>query len=242
MVLNDNERIDDLQRNNYRIIQNETHFCFGIDAVLLSSFAKVKKNELVMDFCTGNGVVPILLEAKTPGRHFYGMEVQPYSADLAKRSVLLNQLQDKITIVCENVCEAHNHFARDSFDVITCNPPYMNNHHGLTNPELPKAIARHELLCSFEDIVREAAALLRVGGRFYLVHRPFRLAELFQTLIQYKLEPKAMRLVHPYLHKEPNLVLIEAVKGGNSMIKIGPPLIIYKEPGIYTEEILKFYK
>lgn len=240
-LLHPDERMDDLQRNNYRIIQNRNTFCFGMDAVLLSDFAKVKKGENVMDFCTGNGVIPILLESKTEGAHFYGLEIQEYCADMAKRSVILNQLEEKIDIICGDVCSAGSLFDHDSFDVITCNPPYMNHNHGLTNPELPKAIARHELLCTLGDIVREAAKLLRHGGRLYMIHRPFRLVEIFQTLTAHKLEPKAMRLVQPYAGKEPNMVLIEAVKGGNSMIKIAPPLIVYEKPNIYTREVQDFY-
>lgn len=236
------ERTDDLQRKNYRIIQNGNTFCFGIDAVLLSDFAKIKKDEHVMDFCTGNGIIPILLEAKTAGAHFSGLEIQEYPADMAKRSVLLNQLEEKIDIICGDVCKASSLFPPDSFDVITCNPPYMNHNHGLTNPELPKAIARHELLCTLEDIVREAAKLLKHGGRFYMIHRPFRLVEIFQTLTSHRLEPKAMRLVQPYADKEPNMVLVEAVKGGNSMIKIAPPLIIYEAPNIYTKEVQELYQ
>lgn len=240
-LLHPDERMDDLQRNNYRIIQNRNTFCFGMDAVLLSDFAKVKKGENVMDFCTGNGVIPILLESKTEGAHFYGLEIQEYCADMAKRSVILNQLEEKIDIICGDVCSAGSLFDHDSFDVITCNPPYMNHNHGLTNPELPKAIARHELLCTLGDIVREAAKLLRHGGRLYMIHRPFRLVEIFKTLTAHKLEPKAMRLVQPYAGKEPNMVLIEAVKGGNSMIKIAPPLIVYEKPNIYTREVQDFY-
>lgn len=240
-LLHPGERMDDLQRNNYRIIQNRNTFCFGMDAVLLSDFAKIKKGENAMDFCTGNGVIPILLESRTKGAHFYGIEIQEYCAGMAKRSVMLNHLEDKIDIICGDVCRAGSLFANDSFDAITCNPPYMNHNHGLTNPELPKAIARHELLCTLEDIVREAAKLLRHGGRMYMIHRPFRLVEIFQTLTAHKLEPKAMRLVQPYAGREPNMVLIEAVKGGNSMIKIAPPLIIYEKPNIYTREVQAFY-
>lgn len=240
-LLHPDERMDDLQRNNYRIIQNRNTFCFGIDAVLLSDFAKVKKNENVMDFCTGNGVIPILLESKTEGTHFYGLEIQEYCADMAKRSIMLNHLEEKIDIICGDVCRAGSLFGHGSFDVITCNPPYMNHSHGLINPELPKAIARHEILCTLEDIIREAAKLLRQGGRLYMIHRPFRLVEIFQTLTAHKLEPKAMRLVQPYAGKEPNMVLIEAVKGGNSMIKIAPPLIVYEKPNIYTKEVRDFY-
>ena len=235
------ERIDDLQRNNLRIIQNEEKFCFGMDAVLLSGFAKVKPGERVLDMGTGTGIIPILLSAKTQGEQFTALEIQEESADMARRSVAMNRLQNKIEVVIGDIKEASCIFGKAVFDVVTCNPPYMNDMHGLKNPDLPKAIARHEVLCSLEDVVREASAVLKPNGRFYMVHRPFRLAEIFAACQKYKLEPKAMRLVHPYLDKEPNMVLLECLKGGKSMIKIAPPLVVYKEPGVYTEEIYDVY-
>ena len=241
VLLLDGERIDDLQRNNLRIIHNEEKFCFGMDAVLLSGFAKVKPGERVLDMGTGTGIIPILLSAKTEAGHLTALEIQEESADMARRSVAMNQLQDKINVVTGDIKEASAIFGKAVFDVITCNPPYMTDQHGLKNPDMPKAIARHEVLCSLEDVVREAAAVLKPNGRFYMVHRPFRLAEIFAQLQKYKLEPKAMRLVHPYIDKEPNMVLIECLKGGKSMIKIAPPLIVYKEPGVYTKEIYEVY-
>jgi len=241
MNLLSGERIDDLQRNGYRIIQNEEKFCFGMDAVLLSGFAKVKPGEQVLDLGTGTGIIPILLEAKTEASHITALEIQEESADMARRSVALNGLSEKISVVTGDIKEASALFGKAVFDVVTTNPPYMNDRHGLKNPDMPKAIARHEILCSLEDVVREAALVLKPNGRFYMVHRPFRLAEIFAVLQKYKLEPKAMRLVHPFADKEPNMVLIEALKGGKSMIKIAPPLIVYKEPGVYTEEIYDVY-
>jgi len=235
------ERIDDLQRNNLKIIQNEEKFCFGMDAVLLSGFAKVKPGERVLDMGTGTGIIPILLSAKTEAGYLTALEIQEESADMARRSVAMNDLQEKIDIVTGDIKEASAIFGKAKFDVVTCNPPYMNDMHGLKNPDMPKAIARHEVLCSLEDVVREASAVLKPNGRFYMVHRPFRLAEIFATCGKYKLEPKAMRLVHPFADKEPNMVLLECLKGGKSMIKIAPPLIVYKEPGVYTEEIYEVY-
>lgn len=235
------ERIDELQRNEYKIIQNKNKFCFGMDAVLLSGFANVKKEEVALDLGTGTGIIPILLEAKTEGKHFTGLEIQQESVDMAKRSVVINKLENKIEIVHGDIKEASALFGAASFDVVTSNPPYMTDHHGLTNPELPKAIARHELLCSLEDVIREAAKVLKTNGRFYLVHRPFRLVEIMNTLTKYKLEPKRMRMVHPFVDKEPNMVLIECIKGGKSRIKIEAPLIVYKEPNVYMDEIYDIY-
>lgn len=235
------ERLDDLQRNGYKIIQNPEKFCFGMDAVLLSGFAKVKNDEQVLDLGTGTGIIPILLEGKTKGRHFTGLELQEESADMARRSVLLNKLDQKITIVQGDIKEASSLFPLASFDVITTNPPYMTGSHGLVNPDLPKAIARHELYCSLEDVIRESAKLLKPGGRFFMVHRPFRLSEIMNVLTKYRLEPKRMRLVYPYIDKEPNMVLIEALRGGNPRITVEKPLIVYKDKGIYTEEIYEVY-
>lgn len=239
--LKDNERFDDLQRNGYRIIQNKEAFCFGMDAVLLSGFAKVKEGESALDLGTGTGIIPILLEAKTEGKHFTGLEIQADMADMAARSVLYNHLEEKVSIVTGDIKEASRLFGLASFDVVTSNPPYMNDAHGLKNPELPKAIARHEVLCTLDDVAREASRLLKPGGRFYLVHRPHRLVEIMTALTAYKLEPKRMKLVHPYVDKEANMVLIEAVRGGKSMIKVESPVIVYQEPGVYTDEIYEIY-
>lgn len=235
------ERMDDLQLSGYEIIQDSRKFCFGVDAVLLSDFVKVKPGERVLDMGTGTGVIPILLSAKTKGKHFTGLEIQEESADMARRSVAYNHLEDSISIVTGDIKEAAALFGAASFDVVTCNPPYMTGSHGLVNPELPKAIARHEILCSLEDVVRETAKVLRPGGRFYLVHRPFRLAEILSMLVQYRLEPKRMRLVYPFVDKEPNMVLIEALQGGRSRITVEKPLIVYKEQGVYTDEIYDIY-
>ena len=201
------ERIDELQRNGYRIIQNPERFCFGMDAVLLSGFARAKKQERCLDLGCGNGIIPILMEAKTEGKHFTGLEIQPESADMARRSVALNGLQDRIDIVEGDIKDASKIFGASSFHVVTTNPPYMTAQHGLTNVYEAKTIARHEVLCNLEDIIRESARLLMPGGRFYMVHRPFRLAEIISLMVQYRMEPKRMRLVYPYVDREPNMVL-----------------------------------
>ncbi len=239
--LKEHERIDELHRNGYRIIQRENAFCFGMDAVLLSGFAAVKPGEKALDLGTGTGIIPILLEAKTEGRHFTGLEIQEEMAEMASRSVKLNGLEEKIDIITGDIKEAGRIFGGASFDVVTTNPPYMNDSHGLKNPELPKAIARHEVLCTLEDVVREGAHVLRPGGRFYMVHRPHRLIEIITALTKYRLEPKRMKMVHPFVDKEANMVLIEAVRGGRSMIKVEKPLIVYREQGIYTDEIYDIY-
>lgn len=237
----EDERIDDLQRNGYHIIQKKNGFCFGMDAILLSGFVRVKKGESLIDLGTGTGILPILLKAKTEGDHFVGLEIQKEIADMVSRSVRLNHLEDHVKIVTGDIREASLLFGRASFDVVTSNPPYMNNTHGIKNPYLPKAISRHEILCTLEDVVREASLLLKPGGRFYLVHRPRRLAEIITVLKQYKLEPKRLKMVHPFIEKEANMVLTEAVRQGGAMMKVEAPIIVFKEPGVYSDEIKTTY-
>ena len=239
--IKDRERLDDLQRDGLMIIQNPEKFCFGIDAVLLSDFCNVKQGERVIDIGTGTGIIPILLTSKTKGSHFTGLEIQAESAEMAKRSVLINNLSDKVEIVEGDVKNSGQLFKYGSFEVVTSNPPYMIGQHGIANEDEPKAIARHEVKCTLEDIVREGSKLLKANGRFYMIHRPFRLVEIFSAFTKYGLEPKRMRLVYPFIDKEPNMVLIEAYKGGKSRITVEKPLIVYNEPGKYTDEIFEIY-
>lgn len=239
--LMENERLDDLQRNNLKIIQKTDGFCFGMDAVLLSGFASAKAGEKVLDMGTGTGIIPLLLSAKTEGEHFTGLEIQEEIAGMAARSVALNRLEEKIEIVKGDIKEASRIFGAASFDVVTTNPPYMNDAHGLKNPTEVKAISRHEVLCTLEDVVREGAKVLKPGGRMYMVHRPHRLIEIINTMTKYKLEPKRMKMVHPFKEKEANMVLIEAVRGGGAWLKVEAPVVVYKEPGVYTDEIYSIY-
>lgn len=235
------ERLDDLQIKGYEIIQHPGRFCFGMDAVLLSSFAKVKKGERALDLGTGTGILPILLEAKNEGSYYAGLEIQEESARMAQRSVEHNHLQGKIDIITGDIKEAGALFGRDSFDVITANPPYMIGSHGLKNENEALYIARHEALCTLDDILRESAKVLKPKGRFYMVHRPFRLPEILAKMSAHRIEPKRMRLVHPYIEKEPNMVLIEGLRDGKPRMQIEPPLIVYEKCGEYTEELLETY-
>ena len=197
-----NERLDDLQIRGYEIIQSPGRFCFGMDAVLLSAFANVKKHEKALDLGTGTGILPILLEAKYPGLHYTGLEIQEESADMARRSVSHNGLEERIDIVTGDIKEAASIFGAASFGVITTNPPYMIGDHGLKNQNEALYIARHEALCTLDDILRESVKILKVKGRFYMVHRPFRLPEIMTKMCAYGIEPKRMRLVYPYIDKE----------------------------------------
>lgn len=239
------ERIDDLQCKGYQIIQNPNMFCFGMDAVLLANFVKHRRDGMYMDLGTGTGVIPILLAAKEPPDgtcQFVGLEIQDACAEMAGKSVRLNDLEQKVRIDHGDIREVSCNYRKASFDIVTSNPPYISGNHGLTNPDEPKNIARHEICVTLSDVIEAAAYLLKPGGSFYMIHKPFRLAEIFEGLLANGLEPKRMQLIHPYIDKEPNMVIVEGVKGGNSRIKIEPPLIVYKERGVYTEQLLDTYE
>jgi len=309
------ERIDDLQRNGLRILQDPARFCFGMDAVLLASYVQMKKARRALDLGTGNGILPLLLSARTDCARLTGLEIQPASADLAARSVALNGLEDRIDIVQGDIREAGRLFKAASFDFITCNPPYrpvgagrvsgkkqpadvsavgseeqkltvgtggvsgkkqpadvsavgseeqkltvgIDRISGKKQPASdvktagqilpadtvsaldPRAIARHELLCTLDDVVSAAAKLLRPGGHFYLVHRPLRLAEILTKLTLAGLEPKRMRLVYPHVDEAPNMVLLDCVRGGAPELRVEPPLIVYEKDGSYTPELRRLY-
>ena len=226
-LVKEGERLDDLQLGGLELIQNPGKFCFGVDAVLLSDFARVKEGETVLDMGTGNGIIPILLSAKTPGKHFTGLEIQADTAEMARRSVRYNDLEDRINIVTGDIKEAADIFRPAFFDVITVNPPYMPAEHGLRNHDEARAAARNEVPCTLDDILRESMRLLQDKGRFYMVHRPFRLTEIMIKMNHYKLEPKRIQFRHPYIDKEPVLLLIEGVRGAKPRVTVEPPIIIY---------------
>lgn len=242
MELKENERIDDLEFKGYKIIQNSEGFCFGIDSVLLSDFAKdIRNNSRVMDLGTGTGILCILLSGKTNLKEIYGIEIQPEVADMAKRSVKLNSLQDKVKIVNDSILNLENIFEKGSVDAIVTNPPYKKINTGLQNESEKKLISRHELTANLEDFIKVSKDMLKDKGEFYMVHRPERLVDIIYLMRKYKIEPKQIRFVAPKPSKEPNLVLIKGVKNAKEFLKFDNILYVYNEDGSYTEELLKIY-
>lgn len=234
-------RIDDLQCNGFRLCQDPERFCFGIDAVLLANYARVKRGDRVVDLCSGNGIIPVLLAAKTKAADIKGIEIQTEAVTLARESIRINGIESLVSMIEGDIKDISSHLPKGSADVVTCNPPYMIEQHGIRNDMDHMTIARHEVLCNLEDVVSAASMLLKPGGNFYMVHRPFRLTEIMIMLSRYHLEPKRMRLVYPYVDKEPNMVLIEAKKDAKPRITVESPLIVYEKTGEYTEEVLRIY-
>lgn len=235
------ERLDDLQCNGLYLIQDPDKFCFGIDAVLLSNFVKVKKNGHVVDLCTGSGIVPILLSAKTGAKKITGIEIQSDIADMARRSVSYNKLDEKIDIISDDISNALKYINNCSVDSVCVNPPYMKDTTAIKNPDLPMAIARHELLTDLETVINIASKLLKESGKFFMVHRPSRLSEIFASMRQNRIEPKRLRFIHPYIESKANLVLIEGAKGSGVWMDVEPPLVVYKDKNVYADEVLKIY-
>lgn len=268
-LLRENERIDDLEVNGFRIIQNPFYFCFGMDSVLLSNFASIKKGADVIDLGTGTGIIPLLLAAKSKGRSWTGIELQESIAEMAVRSTILNHVEDPVSsgklmddklqpddkkrlissrleegrcrIVAADVRRIRELYEPASFGAVTSNPPYMKENSGIKNPSDTRYISRHEAFLSLEDVISQASYLLKTRGTFTMVHRPSRLPEIMELMRKYRLEPKRMRLVQPYIDKEPNMVLIEGIKEAGSELKTLPSLIVYNSDGSYTDELLSIY-
>ncbi len=242
MVIRENERIDDLQYKELKIIQNKDGFCFGIDAVLLANFAKnMKRKNLVVDLCTGTGIVAILLSGKTDAKKIIGVEIQKESAEMAKRSVELNSIQDRVEIINEDLKKLKPIIEAGSVDAVTVNPPYMKAGSAIVNDENKMSIARHEVCCTLEDVIKESARMLKTNGEFFMVHKPERLVDIFCTMRKYKIEPKRIRFVHPSADKPANIVLIEGSRDGKEFLKFEKPLYVY-ENGEYTDEIYEIYE
>lgn len=240
--LKENERIDDLEYKGLKIIQNKEGFCFGIDSVLLSDFAKnIKKGARVLDLGTGTGIIPILLCGKTNLKKVIGVEIQEEVADMAKRSSKLNNLENRFEIVNENILNLKDIFENQSFDVIVSNPPYKKKNTGIINEKEKKIISRHEITANLEDFIKVAKDLLKDKGEFYMVHRPERLVDILSLMRQNKIEPKVLRMVYSNEYKEPKLVLIKGIKNARPFLKVEKNLYIYDKDGNYTNDILKIY-
>lgn len=236
-----NERVDFIQRKGYKIIQNPEVFCFGIDAVLLADFAKVKKKDRVLDIGTGTGIIPILMYARYENESYVGIDIQEDMVEMASRSVSMNNLENHIEMKHMDVKDISNKYESGSFDVVTSNPPYMKGKAGLVNENESKMISRHEIKCSLEDIIKNAAYLLKDRGKLYMIHRPNRLVDIIYLMRKYRLEPKRMQMIHPKEGKSPTMVLIEGIKYANPEIIVEPALYVYNKDGSYTDEIYQIY-
>lgn len=242
ITLKENERIEDLNRRGYRIIQNTDDFRFGIDSTFLASFAKVKPGEKVMDLCSGTGIVMILMDARNNCGEYTGLEISSEVVEMATRSIALNHIEDHMRMEEGDVKMVAEKFPKNSFDVLTVNPPYMPKNAGLLNPNSKKAIARHEILCTLSDVIKAAAYLLKPEGRFYMIHRPSRLGEIFHLAKEYNLSPDVIQMIHPHKEDEATMVLVSMCKGAKKMLHVAHPLIIYKNETEYTDEVLRIYR
>lgn len=235
------ETLEDLERDGLKIIQKEKGFRFGVDAVLLSDFAKIRRNDLVMDFCTGTGVLPILFYGKSQAKEIMGIELQEEFAEMAKRSVALNKIEDKVKILQGDIREEKLLKSLPKFNVVTVNPPYKKENSGIINEKDALTIARHEVSLNLEEVIRGARLVLKDQGRFYMIHRPERLADILTLMRKYRIEPKRLRMVYPNTKKAPTMVLVEGVRDGGEFLKVEAPLYVYNDDGTYSDEIRRIY-
>lgn len=240
MELKQSEVIEDLQMKNYKIIQSSDGFKFGIDAVLIANFCKLKKGDVGVDIGTGTGIIPIILAAKSEVSKVYALEIQEEVADMARRSVFLNKLSDRIEVINDDLKNKSNLFNKASMDFVVSNPPYFKAD-TLKSDNIKKLISRHEVKCDLSDVMETAAYLLKPNKPFFIIHRPDRLVDLIELAKKYKLEPKEIRFVHPNVTKAPNLVMLKYVKSANPGIKFLDPLYVYNEKGQYSDEINQIY-
>lgn len=241
MIVLDDERVDDLQYKGLCIIQKKKGFCFGMDAVLLSHFVDARKGDSVLDLGTGTGIIPILIAGHTLAERIVGVEIQEDIADMAKRSIVMNELDARVTILNEDLKNTDRVLCQNSFDVVVTNPPYIKANGGLKNERDTKAISRHEILCTLDDVVRVSEKMLKHGGRFCMVNRPNRLVDIMITMRKYHIEPKIMRMVHPRVGSDANLVLVMGKKGAKSELRVMDPLYVYDDSGVFTKEIDYIY-
>lgn len=243
MEIKEEERIDDLDNEGLKIIQKKNGFCFGMDSILLSNFAKgMKKNAILLDLGSGTGILSILLSKRSECKKIYAVEIQQEMAEMINRSIKMNHLEEKICVINEDIRNLLTHFEKQSVDVIVTNPPYKKIKTGIVNENKNKLVSRHEIEGNLEDFINITYQLLKDHGELYMVHRPERLADIIEILRRYKIEPKNIRFVYPRIDRGSNLLLIRAVKNGKEFLKIEEPLIIYKENGEYTEELIEIYE
>ncbi|MBU3100799.1 MULTISPECIES: tRNA1(Val) (adenine(37)-N6)-methyltransferase [Clostridium] len=239
--LRTDETLDDLQLKGIHVIQKKHAFRFGVDAVLLANFVKVRKNAKVVDLCTGTGIIPFILAGKTTASNIIGVEIQEEFVDMANRSIEYNNLEDKIKFINGDLKDIELIKTLDKVDIVTVNPPYKLQNSGLISLNDKDAIARHEICCTLEDVIIACRILLKDNGRLYMVHRPDRLADILCTMRKHRIEPKRIRMVHPSVDKAPNIVLIEGQRDGGAFLKWDPPLYVHVEDGGYTQEIKNMY-
>ena len=237
----EDESIDDLQLDNLFLIQKRHGFRFGVDAVLLSNFANVKNKHRVIDLCTGTGIIPFLIYGKYKPKEVIGIEIQENMVEMANRSSKYNEVENIVKFENADLKDMNFLKTLGTFDVLTVNPPYKLNNSGILNPDDKLAIARHEILCNLEDVIKAARRLLKDNGRMYMVHRPERLIDIFELMRKYKIEPKRVQMIQPNVNKAPNIVLVEGQRDGGAYLKWGAPLYVYNEDGTYTKEINKIY-
>ncbi len=247
--LNVNERIDDLNLDGLELIQNTEYFCFGTDSVLLANFVVSNSSNNIIDFCSGSGVISLIISKKKKCNKVFSVELQKEMYDLLKRNIEYNDLREKIIPVNSDIKdikkirqELINNIKNGTVDIVVCNPPYKKKGTGITNSEDVKYVARHEVMCNLEDVFKSACELLNTKGKLYLVHKPERLVDLMEVARKYRLEAKRIRFVQPNVNLKPSIVLIEYVKDGNNEVIVEKPLIEYNEDGSYTEEFLNIYK
>lgn len=242
--IHDHERLDDIQRAGYKIIQDPTKFCFGIDAVLLAHFISgFKPNFKVLDIGTGTGIIPLLLYAIHGHGTFLGIDIQSDMVEMARRTMELNNLTTNIIdIQCQDIKNFAQNFSPESFNIITCNPPYIKYNAGLQNDAVAKTISRHEVACTLEDIIQASYFILKDKGQLFFIHRANRLVDILSLMRKHKIEPKQIRLVYPKINKEPTMVLVRGSKNSGQELRVDPPLIVYNEDNSYTDEICTLYK
>ncbi len=240
-IVRQDETLDDLQIKDIKILQKKSGFRFGVDAVLLANFAKAKENHKVIDLCTGTGIIAFIMAGKTPAQSIKGIDIQKEMIDMAKRSVDINGLQNRMEFINEDLKNLKELKKIEKAHVVTVNPPYKLGGAGIKNPEDSLAIARHEICCNLEDIIIASRALLRDNGRLYMIHRPERLIDIFCLMRKHKIEPKRVRMVHPNIYKAPTMVLIEGQRDGGAFLRWDNPLYVYDEHGDYSKEINEIY-